>query len=89
MNRLLISDQPPQHPDPKTFPIELAQASNMLPMLRNDHFVHCEINVTGDINNAQLRFCMHLGRVLADEVTLFNRVGCYCCQGHTRQFGQD
>lgn len=49
MNQLLIGSNRPEEIDPKVFFVDRANANMILPALRSEHFIKCEIAVEGEI----------------------------------------
>lgn len=45
MNRILVGEARPENIDKRTFYVELSQASDILAILKSDHFVECSINI--------------------------------------------
>ena len=61
----------PQNTQADTFAIKLDQADKYLQILRADHFARVTILLPDNINDKQLRFMMHLARILRQKVTRF------------------
>lgn len=70
MNRLLISEKQPEALPESTLFVPFAQANVMLPALRSEHFVVCQIEFYTPVTKAQMKFLMHISRLLTPEVQL-------------------
>jgi hypothetical protein len=68
MNKILVSSAKPETIDKKTFFVELGSAADVLAVLRSDHFVQCAIELPQEPNTFQLRFLMHVRRLLTKDV---------------------
>lgn len=68
MNRILIGSTRPENKDSKTFFVEFEGANETLTILRSDYFLNIKIEVPEEINNSQIRFLMHIGRLLSLKV---------------------
>ena len=68
MNKIVIAEAKPEEADKKTYFLEFSQASDMLSILRSDHFEACTLIVPQGISNAKLRFLMHFSRLLTAKV---------------------
>lgn len=71
MNQIYIAEAEPQNNQADTFAIKLEQADKYLQILRADHFAKVTIFLPDNINDKQLRFMMHLSRILKQKVPLF------------------
>lgn len=70
MNKILIGSNKSENIDNKTFFVQLLTANDTLAILRSDHFLHIQIELPEEINNSQIRFLMHTGRLLTSKVFL-------------------
>ena len=67
MNRLKIS-RGANTDDLKVFGVDIRVAGTILPALRSDYFIECSLNIEGDIKPRELKFLMHVVRLLTEQV---------------------
>lgn len=68
MNQIYIGQPQEQNTQPNTFSIAFEQADKYLQILRNDHFAKVTVSLPDNVNDKQLRFMMHLSRILKAKV---------------------
>ena len=71
MNQIYIGEPQEENTQLNTFSIAFDQADKYLQILRNDHFAKVTVSLPENLNDKQLRFMMHLSRILKAKVTYF------------------
>lgn len=75
MNQIYIGESEQPNNQPNTFCIKLDEADKYLQVLRSDHFAKVSISLPENINDKQLRFMMHLTRILKLKVLYSSIIG--------------